>query len=125
MPWPCYIVKPIRGNIFELDGRKVTIQELKPGACWLDDGDLYVLLPNCEEWPVDLGRRQNASRLARDPEGAAKNRLPEWRWTGTLPNITITPSVNCVGRYHGWVQNGVVTDDCEGRKFDEMGKRIP
>lgn len=40
-----------------------------------------------------------------------------WTVTGEWPNITVTPSINSVGRYHGWIQNGVITDDCEGRKF--------
>lgn len=43
-----------------------------------------------------------------------------WVVTGELPNIAITPSINCVGSYHGYVQlvdgKGTITDDCEGRK---------
>lgn len=33
-----------------------------------------------------------------------------------VPSLTITPSINCVGSYHGFVTNGVITDDCEGRR---------
>jgi hypothetical protein len=40
-----------------------------------------------------------------------------WTVTGELPNITVSPSINCHGAYHGWIQNGVISDDCEGRKF--------
>lgn len=40
-----------------------------------------------------------------------------WHVTGEPPAITLTPSINIVGSYHGWIQNGVITDDCEGRKF--------
>ena len=40
-----------------------------------------------------------------------------WGCTGEAPNITLSPSINIVGRYHGWIQNGVITDDCEGRQF--------
>lgn len=40
-----------------------------------------------------------------------------WDVTGEPPNITLSPSINIVGYYHGWIQNGVITDDCEGRKF--------
>lgn len=36
---------------------------------------------------------------------------------GKTPNITMEPSINCVGSYHGYIRNGVITDDCEGRKF--------
>ncbi len=37
---------------------------------------------------------------------------------GQKPNITITPSINCVGSYHGYITAGVISDDCEGRKFE-------
>jgi hypothetical protein len=42
-------------------------------------------------------------------------------WTLTLTEdgspFTATPSVNVEGCYHGWLQNGALTDDCEGRAF--------
>lgn len=40
-----------------------------------------------------------------------------WTVTGDLPRITVSPSINIVGSYHGWIQNGVISEDCEGRKF--------
>ncbi|MFA6046657.1 MAG: hypothetical protein WC718_16855 [Phycisphaerales bacterium] len=42
-----------------------------------------------------------------------------WTVTGEAPNITVHPSINCVGTYHGWLRNGVLSDDCEGRRFAE------
>lgn len=30
---------------------------------------------------------------------------------GQKPNITVHPSINCVGIYHGWLQHGVLSDD--------------
>lgn len=33
-----------------------------------------------------------------------------WTVTGTPPNITVAPSINFVGRYHGYLQNGVIGD---------------
>lgn len=29
--------------------------------------------------------------------------------------LTISPSLDCSGSYHGFIQNGVITDDVEGR----------
>lgn len=44
--------------------------------------------------------------------------VPEgWTWSGEPPNITISPSINCEGRYHGYVQNGIVTHCLDGRLF--------
>lgn len=48
---------------------------------------------------------------------ASGNHPHGWTVTGDAPNVTLTPSVNAVGVYHGWIQNGVITDDCEGRTF--------
>lgn len=32
--------------------------------------------------------------------------------------VTLAPSVNVVGCYHGWIRNGEITGDVEGRTFD-------
>lgn len=40
-----------------------------------------------------------------------------WTVTGTPPQISVHPSINMVGHYHGFIQNGVITDDYDGRKF--------
>lgn len=40
-----------------------------------------------------------------------------WSVTGDAPNITMYPSINLSGIYHGFLQNGVLSDDCEGRKY--------
>lgn len=53
-------------------------------------------------------------------EGARNNGVwstEGWTVTGELPNITVSPSINCIGAYHGFIQNGTLTDDCEGRKY--------
>lgn len=33
-----------------------------------------------------------------------------WTVTGEAPNITVSPSIHAVGVYHGWLQNGVISD---------------
>lgn len=47
-----------------------------------------------------------------------------WIVSGVAPNITVTPSINAQGVYHGYLTNGVLSDDCEGRKYDERGNQI-
>ena len=39
-----------------------------------------------------------------------------WAVTGEAPNITCTPSIVVPG-YHGFLQNGIFTDDLEGRTY--------
>lgn len=48
-----------------------------------------------------------------------------WEVSGEAPNITVSPSINIGGIYHGWLQNGVISDECEGRRYDAAGYRIP
>lgn len=50
-------------------------------------------------------------RVASDGSGEG------WKVEGDVPNVTISPSINCTGTYHGWVKDGVLTDDCEGRQY--------
>lgn len=42
-----------------------------------------------------------------------------WTVTGEAPNITVSPSIK-IGSfgYHGFLQNGVIYGDCEGRTFN-------
>jgi len=40
-----------------------------------------------------------------------------WEVTGEPPMVTLSPSINIRGYYHGWIKDGVISDDCEGRKF--------
>ena len=47
-----------------------------------------------------------------------------WDVTGTLPILTCMPSINYPGRFHAWIRDGFVTDDCEGRKFTACGREI-
>lgn len=47
-----------------------------------------------------------------------------WTVTGDASNITVSPSINMGSTYHGFLQNGVISDDVEGRKYGEDGYRI-
>lgn len=33
--------------------------------------------------------------------------VPSWQWDGSTDAPTLTPSVNHVGHWHGWLRNGV------------------
>lgn len=63
---------------------------------------MVVVLPGYGEWCID-------DKMSSTGSG--------WTVTGEPPNVTLSPSVNAVGAYHGWIQNGVISDDCEGRRF--------
>lgn len=40
-----------------------------------------------------------------------------WTITGTPPSITASPSINMPGVYHGWLTNGILSVDLEGRTY--------
>jgi hypothetical protein len=83
----------------------LTWNDLKPGAMYwdtrFDPGErLSVKLPNNAEWLID-------------------RRPPIWTRTGEPPNITVTPSINHQGQYHGHLSAGILTEDVEGRTFTQ------
>jgi hypothetical protein len=51
-------------------------------------------------------------------------RGPGWRVVGLFPLISANPSINFPGHYHGWVRDGGLTDDVEGRRWDTLQNRI-
>jgi len=98
------------------DGLLYQRSELPPGAVWQahwmedikdnpyagPDGKVWaVMLPAMIEWLV-YGPSSDGTK---------------WKVEGTLPGITVYPSISQVGHYHGWIKDGVITPDCEGRAF--------
>jgi hypothetical protein len=69
---------------------------------------LFVKLPEGSEFCVD-SRSSNG-------EG--------WIVSGAPPKVTVSPSIHIVGRYHGYIRDGVITDDVEGRTFPDA-KGVP
>jgi hypothetical protein len=120
MAWPLFLVtrQPRLGE-----------EEYRPGACWYDEELL--------DWQHLLSKRYLSIKDTRMPivvlipDGNSlthfcvdffptDNKEGSWQVSGTLPAITITPSINLVGRYHGFIRNGILEDDCEGRRFPKF-----
>jgi hypothetical protein len=101
------------------DGELYPLRETPPGATWAadwfppegpngrytgPDGKVWcVMLPGGVEWIIY--------------SHASGNPPSKWDVQGTVPNITVSPSISQVGVYHGFIKGGVISDDCEGRKF--------
>lgn len=69
---------------------------------WRDNAGrppVVVLLPGRTPFLVD-GKCYNAERGYYDG----------WTVTGAPPELTVAPSIHVHGRYHGFLQNGVLTD---------------
>lgn len=98
------------------DGQEYTIypKDAPIGAMWnatwfIHDGDgwvgpdgrcLIVRLPDGTDWVIDGPSRSGG----------------HWTRTGIAPQITARPSIAST-RYHGWLTDGVLSDDLEGRTY--------
>jgi hypothetical protein len=140
MPWQCQMYEKIEMRAYSdehgsghyavfrgPDGGEYTFKTLPFGAMFFD--------PDCH-W-ADACKRPDGRCLVvkvpgRDGAGNVRGFLwpidhpssgggPGWTRTGEPPNVTASPSINyAMGAlgYHGWLQDGVLTDDCEGRTYD-------
>lgn len=99
-------------------GAELTLDEAEPGMIWeapwyVDvgwhgtDGRSFVMrLPGNGEWAID----------------AVSTSGGRWERTGEPPNITVRPSILSHGsatrkEYHGFLTDGVLSDDLEGRTY--------
>ncbi len=105
MPWQCRLID----NPFRPDG---------PGWDGVQIGDMWFRL----DAPTQNGERalpvvllpSSGGMFAFDLDDAARH---GWTVTGEAPAITVAPSIDGIGVYHGFLRNGVISDDLEGRKF--------
>lgn len=92
-------------------GERLTLRETEPGMMWdapwfadewhgPDGRCLMMTLPGRDEWVID---------------GPATNG-PGWKRNGEPPKITTRPSI-ASKHYHGWLTDGVLSDDLEGRTY--------
>lgn len=118
MPWPI--------RYYEQEPENPQPGDMWPVPHWLEEPDLAELLSEeyMQRWrslraPLKV-MLPNGMRFCVDskPTGGGSG----WDVTGKPPNITVHPSINYNGfsrqhGYHGWLQNGVLSDDVDGRKF--------
>ena len=100
-------------------GAELTLDEAEPGMLWEapwyadvgwhgTDGKSYVMrLPGNGEWPMD----------AISASGG------RWERTGEVPRFTVRPSIlshgtSTVKTYHGFLTDGLLSDDLEGRTYE-------
>ena len=103
------------------------------------DGKLYILRehPPGATWPCDWFPEEGPNGQWTGPDGkawavmmpagmewmiysyASGNPKQKWSVSGTVPKITVSPSIYQVGYYHGFIRDGIITDDCDGRKFPQ------
>lgn len=88
------------------DGKEYALRDklLPPGACRVDeDGLIFVRLPDGEDFCPNLTWSKE-----------------RWTVSGVPPHLTVSPSINAVGTYHGYISAGVLSDDVEKRVFPQF-----
>lgn len=126
--WPksCICGRPFSEN----DHWQVHVHRLYSGA---PDGKLYALLdkdlpPGAmweAPWLRDWIGPDGKSLIVRLPSGSDFTvdgpSEADGRWTriGIPPRITVDPSINEIGRYHGHIKDGVITPCSEGHQFPQ------
>lgn len=108
--WQCNVTRLFAGGPSESTWIG-TLREAPPGAIWEatwlgknyrgpDGRSIVVKLPDGTDWIVDAETAQGG----------------RWTRTGEIPRISVTPSVD-TGRYHGFLRDGMITADLEGRIY--------
>ena len=113
-----WVLSPSRIYTRQDTGAELTLDEAEPGMMWRSwwfedewhgpDGKSYTIrLPGGGEWAMD------------GPSTSG----PGWTRSGEAPNITARPSIltkDCSAwrGYHGWLTDGVLSDDLEGRTYE-------
>lgn len=116
--------------VFEHEGRLFAEDELPVGAMYYDTNFGFTATQYERDW---RGKRPplrvklpttggNGGWFSPDQPATDNAEGRGWEVTGQAPNITLSPSINIVGDYHGWLQNGVISDDLEGRIYRDGGK---
>ena len=111
--WQVNVIRLYRGSS---DGKMYTLRDrgLPIGAMWeaswLDhpnwngpDGKAWCIrFPGGQDW------------IVYGPSSDGK----KWTVSGDPPILTASPSIGIPGTYHGFLKNGVISEDVDGRKFE-------
>lgn len=132
MPWPLkFIANPKRDKNGNID-----IHVMSIGDCWFLNPPTHLTEQELAEWwrcrhLTDQYYSDNSKRpplvillpgktyFVADSKcfSLEKGYYDGWKVVGDPANLTIAPSVNFKGAYHGYITNGIIGNDVEGRKF--------
>lgn len=102
------------------DGKLYRLRELPPGAVWraswMEDNAKTYGNARGEVWAVQMPCMIEFIIYAKGEDGRG------WDVRGELPGITVSPSIHQIGEYHGYIQDGVISEDCEGRAFRGLAR---
>jgi hypothetical protein len=92
-------------------------RDLPVGATW--DADWLPPThqgPDGKAWCVRMSGGSGSEWLVYGPSSGGG----KWQVTGTAPAFTAHPSINLIGVWHGFLREGVISDDVEGRRYPDQ-----
>jgi hypothetical protein len=98
-------------------GKLYPLREAPVGAMW------FVTWPSPDQWSTYYemqGRGYRLPLVLMTPAGEwwmdiPASNGPGWQVTGEVPRVTARPSIHIPGRYHGWLTEGQLSNDIDGR----------
>lgn len=132
MTWTCHFITEADATALGADGL------LRPGHMWYEPGLLGYSVGNPRR-PATNYFRDNAhrapivvylpGRIEFHVDGPAlREGIPVgvgWEVSGNPPRLTVAPSIDIAGIYHGHLIDGVLSDDLAGRKYANDGRLAP
>ena len=76
--------------------------------------------PNGPKWfsfpcPGARGKASQNARCMVPLSPQQNSNGASWQWNGDRERPTLTPSINCHGCWHGFIRDGEITPDLDGR----------
>ena len=82
--------------------------------CWASSRPpIVIIVPSLARFCVDA--------LAIGKDGPYGDGWTVSGWIDGPCNLTVSPSIHFVGSYHGWLKDGMLSDDIDGRVYDADG----
>lgn len=98
------------------DGRLFALQDpdLPPGAMWDAKWMPHYAGPDGKAWTIRFPGGDDWLVFGPSSDGE------KWAITGEAPRFTAHPSIGIAGRYHGFLKDGIITPDVDGKKFSNF-----
>lgn len=131
MPWKCKHV-----SLKRVQEKRKNKEKIPIGWIWFDDFGIDFKKHDFEDPKSRFSSAYEGCVLGSNPRKPIVVQLPNGPWCvdtksstggfwlvdGPINKLTVHPSINSEpGRedgYHGWLQNGIISDDIDGRDYE-------
>lgn len=121
MPRTCFLIDSDDKDAQRTPGAMWSVDAYGPGGDYRERAERMLLSAeylrdHADRAPLCVCLPDGTPFLVDMPFGGVPHG-PGWSVTGEAPALTLSPSINIVGSYHGWLTGGVLSDDLAGRSW--------